>query len=60
MRGRQGAPWARMETGRIDVRYRGSEQLLPDAEALGALWRNGYFIESLKRITGKVGNGAQG
>jgi hypothetical protein len=60
MRGRQGAPWARMESGRIDVRYRGSEQLLPDAEAMGALWRNGYFIESLKRITNKVGNGAQG
>jgi len=55
MHGRQGAPWARRDGERLDVRFRGAEHLLPEASALPALWRNSYFIDSLKRITQAIG-----
>ena len=52
MRERKAGPWAVVDPSRrLDVRYRGAEQLLPDADALPTLWRNTYFIDSLKRIT---------
>jgi hypothetical protein len=47
---RQSAPWVQLERGRLDVRYRGTEQLLPDGDALPTLWRNSYFIDSLKSV----------
>ncbi len=34
--------------GVIEVRYRGAERSLPDANELHNLWRNQYFIDSLK------------
>ena len=52
---RKSAPWARLgQGGRIDVRYRGADQLLPDGDALGELWHNPYFIGSLKRIAHQI------
>ena len=51
MAARKSAPWARLEGGRIDVRYRGAEQLLPEEDELPTLWRNSYFFDSLKKIT---------
>jgi hypothetical protein len=48
---RKSAPWAQIgEGGRLDVRYRGTEQLLPDGDALQTLWKNSYFIDSLKSV----------
>ncbi|MCH7913816.1 MAG: hypothetical protein IH856_12405 [Deltaproteobacteria bacterium] len=54
---RNAAPWARLaEDGRIDVRYRGIERLLPDADDLPMLWHNSYFIDSLKSVTRQLRN----
>jgi len=56
---RNAAPWARLaEDGRIDVRYRGIERLLPDADDLPMLWHNSYFIDSLKSVTRQLRNGS--
>ena len=50
--GRKSAPWARLgEGGRLDVRYRGAEQLLPDGDELATLWRNSYFVDALEAVT---------
>ncbi len=49
---RGGAPWARIGDGRrLDVRYRGTEQLLPAKDKLPYLWMNSYFIDALKDVT---------
>ena len=49
---RGGAPWARIGDGRrLDVRYRGTEQLLPAKDELPDLWMNSYFIDALKNVT---------
>jgi len=51
-RDRNSAPWARIaDEGRIDVRYRGSEQLLPEGDELPTLWKNSYFVDALKSVT---------
>lgn len=52
MQTRGGAPWARIAEGkRLDVRYRGAEQLLPQMDELSTLWMNSYFVDALKSIT---------
>ena len=52
MNDRGAAPWLRYgEQGRLDVRYRGNDQLLPDENELNELWRNTYFIDALKSVT---------
>ena len=49
---RGGAPWGRIGDGRrLDVRYRGTEQLLPAKDELPDLWMNSYFIDALKDVT---------
>jgi hypothetical protein len=58
MKSRKAAPWARLSPdGRIEVRYRGAETLLPEEDELGTLWNNQYFVDSLKRITRQLGAG---
>ena len=57
MNNRGGASWVQIgEDGTLDVRYRGAEQALPSGDELPTLWRNGYFIDSLKAITRQLGN----
>ena len=60
MRRRGGASWvliARDKT--LDVRYRGAEQAtLPSGDELSRLWRNGYFLPSLKAIIGQLDGAA--
>ena len=52
MQMRGGAPWVRIGDGRrLDVRYRGAEQLLPDKDELPELWTNSYFVDALKNVT---------
>lgn len=47
---RRSAPWIRLMGGRLDVRYRGTEAMLPDGDELPTLWRNTYFVDSLKSV----------
>ena len=55
---RGGAPWVQLEAdGKLDVRYRVTERALPSADELSELWRNPYFIDSLKAITLQLRNG---
>ena len=52
MQTRGGAPWARIGDGRrLDVRYRGAEQPLPQEHELPELWMNSYFVDALKSVT---------
>ncbi len=51
MAARKAAPWIRLASGRLEVRYRGNERELPDRKQLKTLWRNSYFIDSLKAVT---------
>lgn len=50
MAARNSAPWVSMKEGKINVRYRGIERLLPKRDELGSLWHNSYFIDSLKSV----------
>lgn len=50
MAGRKAAPWIQLSSGKLDVRYRGQERGLPGGDALPELWRNPYFIDTLKSI----------
>ena len=36
---------------RLDVRYRGTEQLLHKEHELPELWRNSYFANAVKSVT---------
>jgi len=59
MADRRAAPWVRIgENGRIDVRYRGAERLLPKEEEVATLWRYDYFVGSLKRVTRELRDAA--
>ncbi len=51
MAGRKAAPWIRLTKDKLEVRYRGNERELPDRTELETLWRNSYFINSLKTVT---------
>lgn len=50
MAARKAAPWIQLAAGKLDVRYRGQERALPDGDTLPELWRNSYFIDTLKSI----------
>ena len=55
MTGRRAAPWVRLDDrGALDVRYRGIERELPAAEGMSSLWRNSYFIDSLKALVAQT------
>lgn len=51
MQSRSGsAPWARLSSGKLDVRYRDEAGNLPSREELPNLWVNNYFLNSLKVV----------
>jgi hypothetical protein len=57
MKARSSAPWVRITSNdKIEVRYRGAEQLLPEEDELPTLWRNQYFFDSLKKVTRQLRN----
>jgi len=59
MKSRKAAPWARLSPdGRVEVRYRGTESRLPTGDEIATLWKNQYYVDSLKRITRQVANTA--
>lgn len=52
MAGRKSGSWVALGTnGRLDVRYRNAEHHFPSGDELPDLWRNNYFVNSLKRVT---------
>ncbi len=52
MQNRGAAPWLRSDSqGKLDVRYRVEEEKLPSGDDLPTLWRNSYFLDSLKSIS---------
>ena len=52
MKTRGSAPWMRIGDGQqLDVRYRGTERLLPSEAELPELWMHSYFIDALKYVT---------
>ena len=51
MQGRNAAPWVRIQGGKLDVRYRSVEGVLPAADELPVLWINSYFLDALREIT---------
>lgn len=52
---RSASPWLRMDDrGALEVRFRGVEAELPTAEEMTALWRNGYFVASLKQLVAQT------
>lgn len=57
MEERKSSPWVLLsDRGRIDVRYKGLDSILPDGDKLPTLWRNNYFIDSLKNILSQLRN----
>ncbi len=57
MEERKSSPWVLLsDRGRIDVRYKGLDSVLPDGDKLPSLWRNNYFIDSLKNIIRQLRN----
>jgi hypothetical protein len=50
MRERGAAPWATLETGKLEVRFRESDVVLPEASELPDLWDNTYFLNAFKAI----------
>lgn len=51
MSGRGSAPWVKSVGGKLDVRFRGLEVAFPKRDELPDLWRNGYFLDSLREVT---------
>ena len=51
MAGRGSAPWVKKVGGKLDVRFRGIEVKFPERNELPDLWRNGYFMDSLREVT---------
>lgn len=54
MQARRGTGWVGIADGRLDVRYRGNEGALPSREELPDVWRNSYFLGTLKAITAQL------
>ena len=55
---RGGSAWAQIgSNGKLDVRYRGAQHQLPLSDELPHLWRNSYFIDSLKSISLQLSTG---
>jgi|TARA_B100002003_G_scaffold242668_1_gene265986 hypothetical protein len=57
MEGRNAGPWVKLsKKGKIDVRYRGLNQEIPKGDDVPLLWRNSYFVDSLKSIAFQLRN----
>jgi hypothetical protein len=55
MRIRNGSePWARLDAGRLVVRYSDETDTLPPPQVLPLEWRSTYFIDALKRIINQI------
>lgn len=50
MAARGSAAWVKLTKGKLDVRYRSSETELPEGKELAELWRNTYFVDTLRDV----------
>jgi hypothetical protein len=60
MAARGSAAWVKLTNGTLDVRYRSSETELPTGNELAELWRNTYFIDTLKDVAFQLEAGTDG
>lgn len=51
MQGRKGAPWVTLNNGKLDVAYQAQERRLPERDDVPDVWRNSYFLDSLRNVT---------
>lgn len=51
MQGRKSFAWVGLTNGKLDVRYQDDERELPSRDELPHVWRNSYFLDSLRVIT---------
>jgi hypothetical protein len=54
---RGGAPWVVQAGGKLSVRYQAETGDLPAKEDLPTLWRNPYFLDSLRSVVGTIDGG---
>ncbi|MGE0552573.1 MAG: hypothetical protein AB7R55_04000 [Gemmatimonadales bacterium] len=54
MSARGGAPWVERRAGRLYVRFRDEQGMLPERAELPTLWRFPYFLDSLRVVTATV------
>ncbi len=54
MRGRRGFPWISVVNGELDVRYRDDEVTLPTRDKLPDVWRDSYFLDSLRAVSAQL------
>jgi len=54
MESRGGAPWVSEENGILRVRFRDDIGVLPERSKIKDLWRNPYFIVSLRSVVGQL------
>ena len=54
MQVRGGAAWIEDREGRLHVRVRDEQGVIPEREELAALWRFPYFLDSLFAITSEL------
>ena len=58
MQTRDGAsPWIEVRAGKLHVRFHEAGDELPSKEELRTLWRNPYFINSLRSMVATLGDG---
>jgi hypothetical protein len=51
MRARKSFAWVGITNGKLDVRYQDDERELPSRDELPQVWRNSYFLDSLRLVT---------
>ena len=54
MKARKGNAWMTLRNDKLDVKYREEERRLPTDADLPTLWRNTYFIDSLRAVTAQL------
>jgi len=51
MQGRKSFAWVSLTNNKLDVRYQDDERELPSRDELHEVWRNSYFLDSLRVVT---------
>lgn len=54
MRFRGGDGWARVEQGRLKVKYPYENSDLPETDEISTLWYNSYFLDSLRNLASSL------
>lgn len=54
---RGGAPWVAQAGGKLTVRFQSETGALPSKDGLAKLWRNPYFLDSLRSVVRTIDGG---